>query len=312
MGVVLTDLRIALSMAVLAILLGGCAGAPAPGDQAVPTTPSAPPIAAPSSPANTSSAPVPQAQPKSTETPVADEPQGVVIGAGDIVEMRMFGQPDMNTQGFVSDSGEISLPLLGVVDIGDLTPNAAQSRIESAYRERGFFRDPQISLTLVEHRSQQVAVLGAVNQPGRFSLASRTTLLDALAEAGGITARGARTVVVIRGDDQNRERVDIDALVTGGNVATDDVLHAGDTIYVPQAPLFYIYGQVQRPDAYAIQPGMTVIQAISTGGGLTDRGSNSRFTIHRKSPDGSVQTLDASPTTGVQADDVIFVKERFF
>jgi polysaccharide export outer membrane protein len=81
---------------------------------------------------------------------------------------------------------------------------------------------------------------------------------------------------------------------------------------VPQAPLFYIYGQVQRPDAYAIQPGMTVIQAISTGGGLTDRGSNSRFTIHRKSQDGSVQTLDASPTTRVQADDVIFVKERFF
>ena len=57
---------------------------------------------------------------------------------------------------------------------------------------------------------------------------------------------------------------------------------------------------------------MTVMQAISTGGGLTDRGSNSRFTIHRKSPDGSVHEVDARPTTPVQPDDVIFVKERFF
>tara|TARA_B100002049_G_scaffold121295_1_gene89654 strand:- start:20224 stop:21003 length:780 start_codon:yes stop_codon:yes gene_type:complete len=258
---------------------------------------------------NPSNLPIPSDQPADSS---ATSSEGVIIGAGDIVQMSMFGQADMNIQGFVSDTGQISLPLLGIVNIGDLTPNAAQTRIETAYREGGYFRDPQISLTLVEHRSQQVSVLGAVNQPGRFSLTSRTTLLDVLAEAGGITARGARSVVLIHAgkDAEMRERIDIDALVAGDSTAS--VLRAGDTVYVPEAPLFYIYGQVQRPDAYAIRPGMTVIQAISTGGGLTDRGSNSRFAIHRRAPDGTVKTLDGSPTTRVQAGDVIFVKERFF
>lgn len=308
----LTDLRLFLTMAVLAVLLAGCASEPLPPPQ-IATTPS--PAVTPSADDPTPALPAASGQAQANDQAQANEQaepsEGVLLGAGDIVEMRMFGQPDMNTQGFISDNGEISLPLLGVVDIGGLTPNAAQSQIESAYREGGYFRDPQISLTLVEHRSQQVAVLGAVNQPGRFSLTSRTTLLDVLAEAGGITPRGARSVVLIRGDD-TRERIDIDALVTGDGGSPDNVLHAGDTVYVPQAPVFYIYGEVQRPDAYAIQPGMTVMQAISTGGGLTERGSNSRFVLHRKAADGSVQTIDASPTTRVQADDVIFVKERFF
>ncbi len=311
MGALLTKLRIVGSMAALVMLVVGCASAPPTVDgtgskpRPAATRSTAPEPELPSAgPRTDANAPLPAAA-------EPDAPRGLVLGPGDIVEMRMFGQPDMNTQGFVADSGEISLPLLGAVDIGDLTPNDAQTRIESAYRDQGYFRDPQISLTLVEHRSQQVAVLGAVNQPGRFSLSSRTTLLDALAEAGGITARGARSVILIHRGDAPRQRVDIDALVAGSG-AGDNVLRAGDTIYVPQAPLFYIYGQVQRPDAYAIQPGMTVMQAISTGGGLTDRGSNSRFTIHRKSPDGSVHEVDARPTTPVQPDDVIFVKERFF
>ena len=313
MGALLTKIRIVGAVAALAMLLGGCASAPAtvdgtdraPVPAAASSTPSEPATSPDAVPTNANTA-----LPAASDTD-AEAAQGVVLGPGDIVEMRMFGQPDMNTQGFIADNGELSLPLLGAVDIGDLTPNAAQTRIESAYREQGYFRDPQISLTLVEHRSQQVAVLGAVNQPGRFSLSSRTTVLDALAEAGGITARGARWVVLIPRGAAPRQRVDIDALVAGSG-AGDNVLKAGDTIYVPEAPLFYIYGQVQRPDAYAIQPGMTVMQAISTGGGLTDRGSNSRFTIHRKSPDGAVHEVDALPTTPVQPDDVIFVKERFF
>ncbi|MBO9469087.1 SLBB domain-containing protein [Endozoicomonas sp. G2_2] len=298
----LTDYRIVLTVAGLSILLAACAGSPAPNQTAESIAPAPPSV-------NPSNLPIPSDQPADSS---ATSSEGVIIGAGDIVQMSMFGQADMNIQGFVSDTGQISLPLLGIVNIGDLTPNAAQTRIETAYREGGYFRDPQISLTLVEHRSQQVSVLGAVNQPGRFSLTSRTTLLDVLAEAGGITARGARSVVLIHAgkDAEMRERIDIDALVAGDSTAS--VLRAGDTVYVPEAPLFYIYGQVQRPDAYAIRPGMTVIQAISTGGGLTDRGSNSRFAIHRRAPDGTVKTLDGSPTTRVQAGDVIFVKERFF
>ncbi|WP_423821302.1 SLBB domain-containing protein [Salinisphaera sp. SPP-AMP-43] len=246
------------------------------------------------------------------DTPTST-PAGIRLGSGDVIRMRMFGQPDMDTQGFVSSDGKVSLPLLDAFDIGGLTPAEAQNRIAAAYTRGDYFHDPQVSITLVEHRSQEVAVLGEVRRPGRFTLDTRTSLLDALAEAGGIDTQGARQIVVIRPGirDERHFRVDIDALVGGHGQRPGFQLQAGDTVFVPKAPIFYIYGQVRRPDAYAIQPGMTVMQAISTGGGLTDRGSNSRIEIHRRVDDHD-RTLAARLDQPIQPGDTIFVKERYF
>ncbi|MFC3105041.1 SLBB domain-containing protein [Salinisphaera aquimarina] len=253
------------------------------------------------------------AAPTTTAPRDTDVFSGIVLGEGDVIEFRMFGQPDMTTTGYISANGDVSLPLLQQFSVGGLTPNEAQTKIEAAYREAGYFNDPQVSITIPQYRSQQISVLGEVRQPGRYPLQTRTSVLDALAEAEGITPQGAERIVVIRrtASGSRRYRLQLDQLVAGTEAANGFDLAGGDTVFVPQAPLFYIYGEVRRPDAYAIRPGMTVMQAISTGGGLTDRGSNSRIVIQRKA-NGSSRSLNPALTDTIQPDDVIFVKERFF
>ncbi|MES1925293.1 polysaccharide export outer membrane protein [Salinisphaera sp. T31B1] len=227
----------------------------------------------------------------------------------------MFGQPDMTTTGYISPDGDLSLPLIDQVHVGGLTPNQAQKTIAEAYRRGGYFANPQVSITITEYRSRQISVLGEVRRPGRYPMKSRTDLLDAIAGAEGMTPQASRDVIVIRRADGDtgtqRYTLNIDDLVSGRASTDDFTLAGGDTVFVPEAPLFYIYGEVQRPDAYALRPGMTLIQAISTGGGLTERGSNSRIVIHRDI-DGQPRTIDPQPDTVVEPRDTIFVKERIF
>ena len=256
------------------------------------------------------------AQPRANnvQSPRGGATSSIVLGEGDVILFNMFGQEDMKTTAFVSAQGTVSLPLIGDTPVGGLTPGQAEQRITQAYRAGGYFNDPQVNVTLEKFRSQQISVLGEVNLPGRYPLETRTTVLDALAQAEGVKATGAQVVTVIHKNPDgttSRTQVDLNNLVTDSGQLDSFALAAGDIVYVPQAQLFYIYGEVRRPDAYAIKPGMTVKQALSQGGGLTDKGSNSRIEIQRKEGANS-RTIKPELTETVRPDDVIYVKERFF
>lgn len=248
-----------------------------------------------------------------SEAQLAGSASAIVLGEGDVIEFRMFGQPEMTTTAYISGQGTVSLPLLQQVEVGGLTPGEVEVKVADAYRAGGYFNDPQVNINIAQYRSQQIAVLGEVDRAGRYPLETRTGVLDALAQAGGVTPRGSGTVTIIRQteDGTRRFRLSLDRLVAKTGDLDGFKLVAGDTVFVPEAPLFYIYGEVRRPDAYAIRPGMMVMQAITMGGGLTERGSNSRIVIHREE-DGATQSFAPELTDIIQPDDVIFVKERFF
>ncbi|MBB86728.1 SLBB domain-containing protein [Abyssibacter sp.] len=235
------------------------------------------------------------------------------LGAGDSIRVNVFGQPDLATETVVGDDGSVSLPLIDRVQVAGLSTQQASDRVAAAYESGGFLKQPQVNITIEELRSRQISVLGSVASPGRFPLESSTTVLDALALAGGITAQGSRTVALVRrgGDRHQRYSINLDQLLTAQNTGTID-LQAGDTIYVPVAPKFYIYGEVRRPDAYPLPESITVMQAISLGGGLTDRGSDSKVKLKRTLEDGRTVTRSVGLEDRVQPDDVIVVKERLF
>ena len=86
----------------------------------------------------------------------------------------------------------------------------------------------------------------------------------------------------------------------------------GDTVYVQRAPVFYIYGEVQRAGAYPLAPVMTVMQAIAVGGGITPRGTQRGVKVERKASDGKVQTIEAALTDRLEPDDVVYVRESLF
>jgi len=238
----------------------------------------------------------------------------VLLGPGDVVKLSVYGNPDLALETRVSESGHITFPLLGQVAVGGLTVAAAEKRIGDLLEKGGYLKKAQVNMIITTLASQQVSVLGQVNRPGRYPVEGRRKVLDLLAMAGGINVDGGDTVSLIRTRNGNtvRETIDVIDMVRKGELDKDHEVAGGDVIYVERAPRAYVTGEVQRPGAFRIERGMTVQQAVSAGGGLTPRGSDSGMRITRRDAAGNVTTIDAKASDLVQVDDVITVRESWF
>ena len=237
------------------------------------------------------------------------------LGPGDAIGVQVFQSPDLSVDARVSENGVISYPLVGSVQLGGLSISEAEQKIADALRSGGFVRSPQVNIILRQVRGNQVAVLGQVNRPGRFPLETfNTRVSDMLAAAGGVTP-GGDDVLILTGQRQGqafRRVIDIPGLFLNQKPEEDVVLAGGDTLYVSKAPVFYIYGQAQRPGPYRIERGMTVMQALAQGGGPTARGSQNRLMLHRRDAAGKVIETVPQLTDTVRPEDVIYVRESIF
>lgn len=225
------------------------------------------------------------------------------LGPGDTVHVTVFQQPDLTTDARINERGSIEMPLVGGIKVAGLTTTEAAKTISDALKDGQYLKQPQVAVALTTVRSRQVSMLGLIVRPGRYPLEeAHTRLPDLIAAAGGIAAGGSEDITVIR--DGKSEKV--------GALAKDFELKGGDTVYVDRAPVFYIYGEVMHSGAYPVKAGMTIMQAISIGGGITPRGSENRIKLRRVSPDGKTREYDAALIDQIKADDVIFVKESLF
>jgi polysaccharide export outer membrane protein len=237
------------------------------------------------------------------------------VGIGDTVSVQVFGRPELATTTAVDEDGSVSLPLVGAVRIGGQSQTAAAQRIAAAFQAGQYLRNPQVTLLITQSRSQQVSVLGEVRSPGRFVVDGRTSVLDLLALAGGTTERSGDAVFLIRDDGKGkleRQRIDLKGLQSDQVPLPSLALRGGDSVYVPTFEQYYIYGAVTQPNMYRLEPSMTVLQAISRSGGLTQFANDRRIEIKRRNADGTFQTNRALLTDRVQPDDVIYVKESRF
>ncbi|SEO14728.1 polysaccharide export outer membrane protein [Nitrosospira multiformis] len=236
------------------------------------------------------------------------------LGPGDILRIQVFQNPDLTTETRVSESGSITFPLVGAVEVGGLSVASAENKLAAALKKGGFIKQPQVTIVLLQMRGNQVSVLGQVNRPGRFPLETLSRVSDMLAAAGGTTPLGDDFAIVTgtRNGQAFRKVIDIPALYLEERSDEDIILAGGDTIYVHRAPVFYIYGEAQRPGAYRIERGMTVMQALAQGGGPTPRGSEWWLRLDRRNADGVVERLSPKMTDAVQPNDIIYVRESIF
>lgn len=267
------------------------------------------------------SLPVQAQTPAPAGTAAATQPQSpqvkpdYTLGAGDAIRIQVFQNPDLTIETRVSENGSISYPLVGALALGGLSINAAEKKVADALQQGGFLNKPQVNIMLMQIRGNQVAVLGQVSRPGRFPLeTANTRLSDMLATAGGATPTGDDVAVVVgtRNGQLFRKQIDIPSIFLAEKLQENIVLQGGDSIYVHRAPVFYVYGEVQRPGAFRIERGMTVMQALALGGGPTARGSEKRLRLHRAPEGGSVVQSTPQLTDTVRPNDVIYVGESLF
>lgn len=238
----------------------------------------------------------------------------IVLGSGDVLKLSVYGSPDLALETRVSDNGAITFPLIGQVTLGGLTVPAAEKKIAGMLESGGYVKRAQVNILVTQIQSQQISVLGQVNRPGRYPVDGKRNLMDLLAQAGGIGPEGGDSVSLIRTRDgkTTREVVDVIQMVQAADFKNDYALQPNDIIYVERAPRFYIYGEVQRPGPVRLERNMTVLQALSAGGGLTPRGTERGMRIKRKDASGQLQVLNAKHDDVIQVDDVVYVKESLF
>jgi polysaccharide export outer membrane protein len=249
------------------------------------------------------------------EPAAAETRRDYAVGGGDVLRISVFQSPDLSLDARVSESGTISYPLLGQVRVGGLSISQVEATIASGLRNGNFLRQPQVGVLLMEVRGNQVSVLGMANRPGRYPIeVNGMRLSELLALAGGVAPGGSEMVTLsgIRNGKQYRQRVDINALFTDGAQGGNPMVRNGDTLYIDRLPSVYIYGEVQRPGAIPLTADMTLMQAVASGGGLTQRGTERGMRVHRRNASGEVHVLKPDMDDVLMPGDVVYVRESLF
>jgi len=264
---------------------------------------------------------VPPSSPKATADTArnAGSAPELLIGAGDLIEVSLYGVPDFKTDVRVNSAGEISLPMLGTVAVGGLSVEQAGLLIERKLTQKGLFNDPHVTVFEREYATQGISVLGEVQKPGIYPLLGSRKLFDAISAAGGTTPKAGRYVLVTRRDDpQHPVRV---PLSTGAPESMENnvSVEPGDTIVVSKAGIVYVVGDVRQPGGFVMENGkdITVLQAIALAQGIGPNAALNGAKLVRKTPGGPKEVplalkkiLSAkAPDPQLQADDIVFVPD---
>jgi len=198
----------------------------------------------------------------------SQEKKEYILNPGDLIEIDVYGEPDLHTSTRISEEGSINFPLLGNLKVKGLSVQELEKLITELLAQ-DYLVNPQVSVFVREYA--KVFVSGLVRQPGAYDLKEPLTLLSAISLAGGFLPEADTTQVkLIRNVDGKIyvERINIDKIMD--NTIPDILLKPNDKIEVIEAGKISIIGQVQRPGSYPFRRGMTLMEAIGIAGGFRD------------------------------------------
>lgn len=242
------------------------------------------------------------------------------LGPGDLLNVTVFEAEEINSEVRVSSRGTVTLPLLGAVEVLQLTALEAEKKIEYLLKEK-YMQDPHVSVYIKEHVSRQITLVGALEEPGTFDYISKKRLLDVLALAGGLEEEAGEVVYITREDaktgETNNYVVDLDKLIRKGNMEHNIIILGGDIIFVPQAGHCFIDGAVREPGIYPLKSNLTVTEAIAQAGGLASYAEDDEIKLIRYIDEGKREIVRLSysklqegqgDNIYLQDQDVIFVE----
>lgn len=262
-----------------------------------------------------------------------------LIGSGDLLTIDVFDVPELSRDVRVNETGYISLPLMpSKVRAGGFTPFQLQDKLAELLQTNGLVSTPQVTVSVKEQHSQPITVIGAVKTPMVIQALRKTTLLQALSQAGGIGDDAGSTVIVTRPGSDDSDPAD-PANASGPTapqtftINLTDVLESadsrfniplvgGDVVSVPRAGIIYVVGAVNRPGGFLLQNDydrMTMLKMLSLAGGTTNTAKTKNAVILRKNPDTGKRDqvpVDLSKVlhmktqdVQMQANDILFVPD---
>lgn len=230
--------------------------------------------------------------------------QGYVLGPDDSIQVIVYGQPEFGVATRIKADGTIVMPLIGAVQASGQTNITLAKLVGDKLTKGGFLKDPIVNVEVGGYVSKSVNVAGRVGSPGIVPLDRPYHVLEVLLKTGWV--RDA-AYVYLRRPGSPEMRLETEGLVRG-DADKNPLMRDGDTLYVPEADVFFISGPVGRPGPIPVLPNMTVRQALAYAGGVGPTGSANKVGLIR----GNAKEVDADLSTIVQKNDFIIVRERLF
>jgi len=254
-----------------------------------------------------------------------------ILGEGDRLSIRVFGVDDMPDRPVdVSAESDIVAPQVGRVNVGGMSVRALESALTQKYAK--FYKDPEVTVTVIEYRSQPVTVIGSVFTPGVIQLRRPTRLMEVISQAGGLKPDAGDRVLITRkpassnasalANDQNftTQEVDVRKIIEGQDPSLNVLVRSQDLITIPKAKLVYVVGEITRPGGYVLEghsSSITVLQALALAGGANKTALTSQTRILRAGVDSTHRTelkidlhkmlANKAPDVELRADDILFV-----
>jgi polysaccharide export outer membrane protein len=243
------------------------------------------------------------------------------IGPGDVLEIRVYNRPQLSREAVrVEGNGMIRMPLIeGEVQAACRTESELSQAIARLYLE--YQKNPQVDVYVKEYNSQPVAVIGAVNAPGRFQLQRRVRLLELLTFAGGPAERAGRTIQIIHNAPASicelpgsspgaSETFEVSSYkmndLLQGDVRSNPYVRPGDVVTITEAEQIYVIGNVLKPSTLPLKDKVTVSQAIAMAGGtLPDTQSNRVRIIRQNAGRKTEMIVDLKAINKQSAEDVV-------
>lgn len=239
---------------------------------------------------------------------------------GDLIQIKIFEAPQLNTDTRISANGGITLPLLGKVDVAGMTLRDAEQRIEHLYQAK-YIQEPHVTLFVTEQHSLKITLLGALNKPGAYDYYASMNLMDVLALGEGLRDNAGNVVQIkrkLKGDATTQTlMVDMDLMIRKGHDELNIPIKGGDILYVPEAGTVYVDGAVRKAGTYPIRHDMSLQEAIVAAGGLSSLADSKDIKLIRYLDDGKREVAAISlenmrsgeaATLKVRDRDVIFVE----
>jgi polysaccharide export outer membrane protein len=257
------------------------------------------------------------------------------LGVGDVLTISVLGLEEIREhRAQVDTTGIIDLLFVGRLHVAGLTVEELGKRLTE--RLDHYMKNPQISVSLVEYKSQPVSVIGAVAKPGIHQLEGRKTLVEVLSLAGGLRQEAGYSVKITRQieeagriplptahDDPTGRfsiaEVDLPSVMEARNPEENILIRPNDVVSIPVAEMVYVIGGVKRAGAFTLgdRENISVLQAVSMANGLAEDAGTQNAKILRTSADSTVrQELPVNlksilegkqPDFFMQSDDILFV-----
>lgn len=241
---------------------------------------------------NTQDANVPAAS--SQAEPLSEAPK-ILIGPGDVLNVQVFDTPELSAEAArVSQTGQVTIPVLGMVQVAGLNAEQAARHIEAELRARGIMVDPHVIVSIVEYATQGATMLGEIRAPGVYPTFGGRRLLDMIALAGGVSASAGKIVIIAHRDDpEHPEKIALVRNAEALGSQQNPVILPGDTVMVGRAGVIYLLGAVTRQGGYLIDNNepVSLMQALTLAGGWERTAALSKARLIRKVPEGHKELM---------------------